>query len=68
MNAAQNAMGTDKTIIIVEQNSMAQFGALVREQTGLAYDHAILKYDGRPIFPEDIIARVTAIGLNDKDK
>jgi len=29
---------------------------LIREQTGLSYADAILKYDGRPMFPEDIIA------------
>ena len=42
--------------LMVEQNATAQLGRLIREQTGLAHSGAILKYDGRPFFPEDIVA------------
>ncbi|WP_286817293.1 2-oxoacid:acceptor oxidoreductase subunit alpha [Desulfobacter sp. UBA2225] len=47
-----------KTIITVEQNSGAQFGHLLKEQTGISYTHAILKYDGRPFYPIEIMAAV----------
>ena len=47
-----------KTIITVEQNSGAQFGHLLKEQTGISYTHAILKYDGRPFYPIEIMDAV----------
>jgi 2-oxoglutarate ferredoxin oxidoreductase subunit alpha len=47
-----------KTIITVEQNSGAQFGHLLKEQTGISTTHAILKYDGRPFYPIEIMDAV----------
>jgi 2-oxoglutarate ferredoxin oxidoreductase subunit alpha len=44
-----------KRFFVVEQNSTAQLGRLIREQTGIAHDGAVLKYDGRPFFPSDIV-------------
>lgn len=44
-----------KKIVVVEQNSTAQLGRLIREQTGFEYDKAILKYDGRPFYPIEIV-------------
>ncbi|MBU3915972.1 2-oxoacid:acceptor oxidoreductase subunit alpha [bacterium] len=44
-----------KRFLVVEQNSTAQFGSLIREQTGLKYSQAILKYDGRPLYPSEIV-------------
>lgn len=41
--------------VLVEQNSTAQLGTLIMEHTGIAIEKKILKYDGRPIFPEEII-------------
>ena len=49
-------LGTGKRFFMVEQNATAQLGRLIREQTGLAHSGAILKYDGRPFFPDDIVA------------
>ncbi|MBN2557823.1 MAG: 2-oxoacid:acceptor oxidoreductase subunit alpha [Clostridia bacterium] len=45
-------------IINVEQNATGQLAALIREQTGLVFDSAILKYDGRQMTSEDIVARI----------
>jgi 2-oxoglutarate ferredoxin oxidoreductase subunit alpha len=59
----EEILGKTKRFITVENNSLAQFGQLIREQTGLSYSDAILKYDGRPIFPEDIIAGFNKIVL-----
>jgi 2-oxoglutarate ferredoxin oxidoreductase subunit alpha len=47
--------GQDKRFIMVEQNATAQLGALIRQETGLAYDGTILKYDGRPFSAEYIV-------------
>lgn len=39
---------------MVEQNSTAQLGRLIREQTSLSYSGYVLKYDGRPFYPAEI--------------
>ncbi len=45
----------DKKLIVVEGNATCQLGSLIRQQTGVDYFSSILKYDGRPIYPEYII-------------
>jgi 2-oxoglutarate ferredoxin oxidoreductase subunit alpha len=47
-----------KKFFMVEQNQTAQLGQLIREQTGLLYSDTILKFDGRPIYPNEIVERV----------
>lgn len=42
----------------VEQNRTAQLGQLIRQQTGLASAGAVLKYDGRPFYPREILAQI----------
>ncbi len=42
----------------VENNATGQLAGLIRRQTGLSLDHQILKYDGRPFLPTDIIREV----------
>lgn len=42
----------------VENNATGQFAALLRRETGLEVDHKILKYDGRPFMPEEILQEV----------
>lgn len=54
--AASHAMITrSKRFFMVEQNSQAQLGSLIREQTGLACNGHVLKYDGRPFCPSEIL-------------
>lgn len=48
-----------KKYILVENNSHGQFGKLLRQQTGVNLTNRLLKYDGRPIWAEEIIAYVT---------
>ncbi len=43
-----------KRIILIENNSQAQFGQLLRMQSGISIKEKFLKYDGRPIWPEEI--------------
>ncbi|MFW5930915.1 MAG: 2-oxoacid:acceptor oxidoreductase subunit alpha [Desulfosalsimonas sp.] len=45
---------------MVEQNFSAQLGWLIAERTGRKFHQAIVKYDGRPFFPEEIAGRVRA--------
>jgi 2-oxoglutarate ferredoxin oxidoreductase subunit alpha len=52
------ALEKRKKFFMVECNQTAQLGQLIREQTGLSYSDAILKFDGRPMYPYDIVQRV----------
>lgn len=47
-----------KRIIDVEQNATGQLAALIREHTSIDIKEKILKFDGRPFFPEDIVENV----------
>lgn len=49
----------DKRYILVENNGHAQFGRLLEQETGVHIDEKILKYDGRPIWTEEIVEYVT---------
>ena len=40
---------------MVEHNGSGQLGRLIRMETGLACAARILKYDGRPFFPDEIV-------------
>lgn len=45
-------------IIDVEQNATGQLASLVREYTGISITEEILKFDGRPLYPEEIVEKV----------
>ncbi len=44
--------------ILVENNSHAQFGRLLRQETGIDIKEKFLKYDGRQIFVEEIVGLI----------
>ena len=44
-----------KRRVLVENNYSGQLGGLIRERTGIDITDKFLKYDGRPIHPEEII-------------
>ena len=48
-------------IINVEGNATNQFGKLIRMETGINFDEAINKYDGRPFSDEEIVSAVEVI-------
>ncbi len=50
-----------KTPILIENNMTAQLGSLISEYTGYEIGNKILKYDGRPFFPEELVQRIRAI-------
>jgi 2-oxoglutarate/2-oxoacid ferredoxin oxidoreductase subunit alpha len=50
-----------RKLIMVEGNATSQLGMLLRQITGLDYFSSVLKYDGRPIFPDYIIEKVKQI-------
>ncbi len=47
-----------KRYISIEQNKTAQFKRLLRMELGVSLDGEILRYDGRPFWPEDIVREV----------
>ena len=49
---------TSKKILNVECNFSAQMHGLIQERTGIRIENNLLKYDGRPFYPGEIIKRV----------
>jgi 2-oxoglutarate ferredoxin oxidoreductase subunit alpha len=47
-----------KNLVLIENNSHAQFGKLLRQETGIKIEKRILKFDGRQILPEDIFNNI----------
>jgi 2-oxoglutarate ferredoxin oxidoreductase subunit alpha len=45
-------------IFAVENNYNGQFADIFTQQTGISFFHKILKYDGRPFAPQEIVAQV----------
>lgn len=43
-----------KERILIENNATAQLGTLLKSQMKVDFEKVILKYDGRPFFPEEI--------------
>lgn len=57
-------MDAAKTTMVIENNSTSQLGRLISEQTGKFPEFTLLKYDGRPFFPEEIVAKVKEVTDN----
>lgn len=45
-----------KQFILIENNSWGQFGRILRQTIGIDIKEKILKYNGRPFYPEEIIS------------
>lgn len=56
--AVKNVLENARQILNVECNANGQMAGLIKEQTGIGIKHNLLKYDGRPFFPEEIIAKI----------
>jgi 2-oxoglutarate ferredoxin oxidoreductase subunit alpha len=50
-----------KKTAIVENNKTGQLAAWLKEHTGLDPHYKILKYDGRPFFPEELAGTIKEI-------
>ncbi|MBI4227017.1 MAG: 2-oxoacid:acceptor oxidoreductase subunit alpha, partial [Candidatus Omnitrophica bacterium] len=48
-------------VIDIEMNYTGQLATLIRQETGLAIPHAILKWTGRPISESELVAAVTEV-------
>ncbi len=58
-------LSTAKPLVIVEANFSGQYAELLRANTGIAPDHLVLKYNGRPISAEEIHQTVSEIRRGD---
>lgn len=54
----RNILNSLKKTLLVENNSHAQFGQLLTMVTGFEIENKLLKYSGRPIYPEEILEAV----------
>lgn len=55
-----------KNILLVENNYTGQLGSLIRHHTCYDPKHKLLKYDGRPITPEEIVKKIKEDVLDGK--
>jgi 2-oxoglutarate ferredoxin oxidoreductase subunit alpha len=53
--AAARSLGRPQKLVMVEMNATGQFNRLLRQETGIAADQLVLKYDGAPLTPEYIL-------------
>jgi 2-oxoglutarate ferredoxin oxidoreductase subunit alpha len=53
-----NKMMDNAKVFAVENNYTGQFADIFSQETGLSISHRILKYDGRPFSPLDIVTHV----------
>jgi 2-oxoglutarate ferredoxin oxidoreductase subunit alpha len=44
--------------LIIENNHDGQLAGWIKEQTGVEIKNKLLKYDGRPFYPEEIVKKV----------
>lgn len=47
-----------KKTLMVENNSEAQMAGVIREHTGIRIDERLLRYDGRPLHPAEILDKI----------
>jgi 2-oxoglutarate/2-oxoacid ferredoxin oxidoreductase subunit alpha len=60
-DAVRAAFARTKRTLLVEANYSGQFGRLLRAETGISLSERLLKYDGEPFFPHEIMARALEV-------
>jgi 2-oxoglutarate ferredoxin oxidoreductase subunit alpha len=59
--AVKEALSKAKNIVCVENNFTGQFAGLIREKTGKKITKKLLKYDGRPFYPEEVAEKAKKV-------
>jgi 2-oxoglutarate/2-oxoacid ferredoxin oxidoreductase subunit alpha len=57
----RSELGRARRTLLVEANYSGQFGRLVRAETGVHLSDRLLKYDGEPFYPHEIVARALEV-------
>jgi 2-oxoglutarate ferredoxin oxidoreductase subunit alpha len=55
------ALGHAKATLLVEANYSGQLGRLIRTETGHTFPEKLLKYDGEPFYPHEIVAKAVEV-------
>ena len=58
---SEQVLGQCKKLLLVECNYSGQFGLLLASQTGIRIKEKLLKYDGEPIYPSEIVTKVKQV-------
>jgi 2-oxoglutarate ferredoxin oxidoreductase subunit alpha len=61
-------LGGAKRTILVENNYTCQLANLIREATGISFDHEVPKYDGRPFSQEELVEALTEVLASGKKR
>ncbi len=61
MDAVMTYLANAKRRVDVEMNFSAQLGGLIRERTGVALTHTVVKYNGRPMSNTELVDTLKAI-------
>lgn len=59
--AVSDVIETSKSLILIENNMTAQLGSIITEHTGLEIINKILKFDGRPFYPEELAEKILSM-------
>lgn len=59
--AFNEMIGKAKKTLVIENTKVGQFEGVIREKTGYVFEHNLRKYDGRPFYPEEVIAKVRTL-------
>ena len=59
--ALKKAIGAAKRPILVEANYSGQLGRLIRAETGIHLSETLLKYDGEPFYPMEIVQKALEV-------
>ena len=62
--AVMELLGRARRTLLVEANYSGQFGRLLRAETGFVPSDRLLKYDGEPFYPHEIVARAMEVGAH----
>jgi len=54
-------LSSSKHVLLIEGNYTSQLGQLIKIHTGHDIKNKLLKYDGRPIFPNEVVDKVLEI-------
>jgi 2-oxoglutarate ferredoxin oxidoreductase subunit alpha len=57
----KRVLGKAKHIVNIECNYTAQMGGLIKERTGVEIKDNFLRYDGRPIYVEEISEKINSV-------
>ena len=59
--AVRRVLEDARRVVNIECNYSAQMAGLIAERTGIRITDTLLKYDGRPLYPEEIRGKVDSI-------